>query len=120
MARTFLFLYCAALLCTYGALVAGNYAYPSVASFWVYTPAHFLGGVSVGFFAALCMALARMPLRIGHVLIAIFVVGVGWEAWEYYLGLASYPVNAADTFTDLAADAAGALAAYAYTRRIVI
>lgn len=74
---------------------------------WWDIPLHILGGMWAGFF---CMWVARYfyrRLTLTHVILGAFLIGVGWEVFEYVLGIGgspfmSYPVDTAkDLFDDI-------------------
>jgi hypothetical protein len=115
-ARNLLFLYGAALAATYAALQAGNYVFATSPHFLVYSPAHFLGGVSVGIFVRYVCSVAGMRLRLLYFVIAILVIGTAWELWEYGLGLTEYPADSIDALSDYMMDILGAVLAYRFLR----
>jgi len=79
---------------------------------------HLLGGILIGLIV-LKVFFTGKRAKIAHdhkvstallVLIGVMIVGVGWEVFEYGVGLTPfYKVATQDTFSDLFFDAAGAL-----------
>ncbi len=87
--------------------------------FWWYDiMMHFLGGAVVGGLAA-WLVIRLMPhistrRLLGIVLSAVIVVGVGWEVFEYIVGIyANEQSTIGDTTLDIIMDTVGAFCAYA-------
>jgi len=107
-----LFWFCGALFATYLALQAANFLFAYFQTDLLYSPAHFLGGVSVGFFALWLGQMFHKRVTFLHCMYLILAIGGAWEIWEFALGLSSFPASAIDSISDLMLDAAGTLLVY--------
>ncbi len=76
---------------------------------WWDIPAHFLGGVWVGLFAAWFLQKRDRRFTIARCALAALAIGIGWEIFEYCfdLGGSDFMGYWADTLKDLSMDAAG-------------
>lgn len=86
---------------------------------WLDCVTHFLGGLTIAFLlTALCMpVLPKKYIGVSLVLL-VFVVGVGWEVFEYLNGMALHELEYwKDTRSDLLFDVlGGSLGAYISSR----
>lgn len=101
-----------ALLMVVVALYAiGLYWYLFWRIWWYDMPMHFLGGLWVGLFAGWALQYFRILVRRDILIfLAAFVVGIGWEVFEYSVGLTKGEIGFVfDTAHDLLNDVAGGL-----------
>lgn len=83
---------------------------------WFDTFMHFLGGLSIGLFLLWLFKIKRE----WTVLVLIFAVGAGWEAFEHIFGIANPSLGETyleDTTFDLIADLFGAFIAAFFVRK---
>jgi hypothetical protein len=110
--------------------VVGVLHHFAIAHFWYWTlwwfdvVMHILGGVALGLAALWFLLLFRFlercsPRQVFALTLAVvLVVGIGWEAFEFFAQLFVQGHFFPDTFHDIAADVAGGLIAYAYYYRV--
>ena len=85
---------------------------------WFDMPAHVLGGLWAGLFAAWALSLRKMPPRIMFCVGTAFVLGIIWESFEAVIGMTTFPADILDSLKDLSMGMIGGLAAYFLARKI--
>jgi len=90
---------------------------------WLDMPMHVLGGVTIALGYHSSYVLKKYTQRLPHTLlatvIAAFVVGAGWEAYEYGVGLVTGGLfSAADTLKDIVMDCAGGALGFVVAKAI--
>lgn len=83
---------------------------------WFDTIVHFLGGVTLGTFAIALLYGTHKPKR--YLAFAV-LIALGWEVFEYALGLSYGPALLLDTASDLVFDTFGLLLPYIIARKTV-
>jgi hypothetical protein len=88
--------------------------------FWLDIPMHVLGGVWAALCAAWIMARRGEPFSLAWCLSFAFVVGIGWEIFEYMEGIAypRYMSYTADTTKDIIMDLVGALLGWSLATKL--
>lgn len=97
--------------------------YLSIKSYDIF--AHILGGVGIGFFTAGVLR-TLLPGMVKNTVLTtiliVFIVGLGWEAFEVYFNIAGYPFGTKlyyiDTVKDLVDDVIGGAIAALIARGI--
>ncbi len=112
--RTILLALVGAVLLLYVAQHTSIVLYERYESDWIFTPSHYLGGLSVGLALLYAASGLRLRLPIFLCLGPVLFVGVAWEIWEYAMG---FDIHLVDTLNDLLADFLGGLSAYWFVQK---
>ena len=86
---------------------------------WLDVPAHLLGGLWSGLFAAWILALLKIPPRIILCAGIALVFGVVWESFEATTGITNFPADILDTLKDLSMSTLGGLMAFFLANKLV-
>jgi len=87
---------------------------------WWDIPSHMLGGLGAALFTAWAASAIRWRITLLLCVTSAFIIGVGWEIFEYsnHLGGSPFMSYTIDTIKDLIDDAIGGAAAFFVSRRI--
>lgn len=76
---------------------------------WYSAIAHILGGLWAALFFVWGQSMLGLPRNLMFCVIAVLVLGIFWEVFEFLIGATHFPVDTVDTVADLLMDFVGGM-----------